>query len=95
MQPIPVLLPGKMCDARLWTPEVREALTGVVDADLTHDENIVAMATRALASFAGQLLPVGFSMGAIVAVEMAVQVPTEFAATLTHWLIDNEEDFAR
>ena len=64
-----------MCDARLWTPEVRDALTGAVDADLTHDESIVAMATRALASFAGQLLPVGFSMGAIVAIEMAVQAP--------------------
>ena len=95
MQPIPVLLPGKMCDARLWTPEVRDALPSAVDADLTLDESIVAMATRALASFAGHMLPVGFSMGAIVAVEMAVQAPVELAATLTHWLIDNEEDFAR
>lgn len=79
MQPTVVLLPGNMCDARLWTSEVRGALPGAVDANLTHDDSIVAMATRTLASFEGQLLPVGFSLGAIVAVEMAVQAPERIA----------------
>ena len=75
MLPTPILLPGNMCDARLWTAEVRVLLSGALDADLTRDARISAMAERALATTNGQLLPVGFSMGAIVAVEMAVQAP--------------------
>lgn len=75
MQPTPVLLPGNMCDARLWTTEVRSVFSGAIDADLTQDDSISAMAKRTLAATNGPLLPVGFSMGAIVAVEMAVQEP--------------------
>jgi pimeloyl-ACP methyl ester carboxylesterase len=75
MPPTPVLLSGNMCDARLWTPEVRAVLSGAYDADLTQDDSIAAMAECALAATNGPLLPVGFSMGAIVAVEMAVQAP--------------------
>ncbi len=75
----PVLLPGNMCDARLWTDAVRAVLPGAVDADLTHDDRIAAMAARALADCKGRLLPVGFSMGAIVAVEMWCQAPERIA----------------
>lgn len=75
MQPTPVLLPGNMCDARLWTNELRSVVSGAIDADLTQDDSIQAMAERALAATDGELLAVGFSMGAIVAVEMAVQAP--------------------
>lgn len=75
MKPTPVLLPGNMCDARLWTAEVRSVVSGAIDAELTLDDCIAAMAERALEATNGQLLPVGFSMGAIVAVEMAVQAP--------------------
>jgi pimeloyl-ACP methyl ester carboxylesterase len=71
----PVLLPGNMCDARLWTDAVRGALPGAVHADLTQDGTIAGMAARTLARFEGRLLPVGFSMGAIVAVEMWCQAP--------------------
>ena len=71
----PVLLTGNMCDARLWTADVRAVLRGAVDADLTRDDSISGMAARALAANAGPLLPVGFSMGAIVAVEMWCQAP--------------------
>ena len=79
MPPTPVLLPGNMCDARLWTTEVRAALSGALDADLTQDDGIADMAERALAATTGMLLPVGFSLGAIVAVEMAVQAPERIA----------------
>jgi len=79
MQPTPVLLPGNMCDARLWTADVRNVLTGAVDGDLTQDDSIAEMATRVLLATDGDLLPVGFSMGAIVAVEMAVQAPERIA----------------
>jgi pimeloyl-ACP methyl ester carboxylesterase len=70
-----VLLPGNMCDARLWTDDVRAVLNEPVDADLTQDGSIAAMAARTLAAVDGPLLPIGFSMGAIVAVEMALQAP--------------------
>ena len=75
----PVLIPGNMCDARLWTDQVRAMLPGAVDADTTRDDTIAAMAKRALAAADGPLLPVGFSMGAIVALEMARQQPDRIA----------------
>jgi pimeloyl-ACP methyl ester carboxylesterase len=79
-----VLLPGNMCDARLWR-ELPDALFGdsqMIHADLTEDLTISAMATRALKSTAGPLLPVGFSMGAIVAVEMARIAPERVAGLI-------------
>ena len=45
------------------------------DASLAQDDSIAAMAQRALSDTTGQLLLIGFSMGSIVAVEMAVQAP--------------------
>ncbi len=71
----PLLIPGNMCDSRLWTQAVRDALPGAVDADTTRDDTIAAMAARALSATTGPLLPVGFSMGAIVALEIARQAP--------------------
>ena len=77
-----ILLPGTMCDARLWSgggellrTVFGERSIGWTDADLTCDDSIAAMATRALAATDGPVLAIGFSMGAIVAVEMAVQSP--------------------
>ena len=79
-----VLLPGNMCDARLWR-ELPQALFGeaqMIHADLTKDMTITGMAARALKSAAGTLLPVGFSMGAIVAVEMARIAPERVAGLI-------------
>lgn len=83
MPPRIILLPGNMCDARLWrgNDEViiqtlsEHGMGAVVDADLIQDDSIAAMAERALSATQGPLLPIGFSMGAIVAIEMAVQAP--------------------
>ncbi len=83
MQPTAVLLPGNMCDARLWhggDNALRRVLAdagiaAVADADLTQDDTIAAMATRTLANGDGPLLAIGFSMGAIVAVDMWMQAP--------------------
>ncbi len=83
MLPQIVLLPGNMCDARLWRScdEViirtlsDHDMSPVVDVDLTKDDSIAAMAERALSKTNGRLLPIGFSMGAIVAIEMAVRAP--------------------
>ena len=79
----PVLLPGNMCDARLWRGGTEalikmisdQKLGAVFDASLAQDDNVAAMAQRALRKTTGPLLLIGFSMGAIVAVEMAVQAP--------------------
>ncbi len=86
--PLPLLIPGNMCDARLWDGAggaIRRALAAAtertaVDADTTQDDTIAAIAARALASTTGPLVPIGFSMGAIIAVEMAVQAPERIAA---------------
>lgn len=80
-----VLLPGNMCDDRLWrgnSAAIVEALSvrgPVFHADLGHDCNIAAMAARTLAAVTGPIVAVGFSMGAIVAVEMWVQAPERIA----------------
>ena len=71
-----------MCDARLWTGAVRAVLPGAVDADTTADDTIAGMAARALAATDGAVLPVGFSMGAIVALEMARQAPGRIAGAV-------------
>jgi len=76
-----LLIPGNMCDARMWRvePSLAAMLAGrglsVVDADTARDDTIAAMAARAVAAVAGPLVVVGFSMGAIVALEIARQVP--------------------
>ncbi len=81
-----ILIPGNMCDARLWRggggvlPDTLAAHgIDVRDADTAHDDSIAAMATRALALTEGPLLPIGFSMGAIVALDMARQAPERIA----------------
>lgn len=79
----PVLLPGNMCDARLWRGGNgalhamfgNHALAPAIDADLTLGNSIAAMAAATLRATSGPLLPIGFSMGAIVAVEMWTQAP--------------------
>jgi len=74
-----LLVAGNMCDDRLWRaqPSVAAMLGGrgvdVVGADTARDATIAGMAARALAQTTGPLLAIGFSMGAIVALEMARQ----------------------
>ena len=85
--PLPLLIPGNMCDARLWDGAggaIRTALAAAtaraaVDADTKQDDSIAAMAARALAATSGPLIAIGFSMGAIIALEMAVQAPERIA----------------
>jgi pimeloyl-ACP methyl ester carboxylesterase len=84
----PVLLPGNMCDARLWRGGdgiildcLRQSgFAEPVDADLAQGASIAAMAARTLTSVEGDVLPIGFSMGAIVAMEMWCQSPERIKA---------------
>lgn len=79
-----------MCDARLWRGgggaiiDVLQKFTPSLpfDADLAHDGSIAAMAARTLAHVTGRLLPIGFSMGAIVAAEMWRQAPERIAGMI-------------
>lgn len=84
--PTLVLLPGNMCDSRLWLGE--GSATGIVPmlagqkifhADLGRDDSIAAMAARTLSAIDGPIIACGFSMGAIVAVEMWCQAPERIA----------------
>lgn len=75
-----VLLPGHMCDARLFAPLVaalpdRASLVG----DLTEDDNVAAMALRVLASAPPRFALLGLSMGGIVAFEILRQAPERVA----------------
>ncbi len=80
-----LLIPGNMCDGVLWRaePSIAAMLGGrgysVSDADTRSDASIAAMAARALRNAAGPLLIVGFSMGAIVGLEIARQAAERVA----------------
>jgi pimeloyl-ACP methyl ester carboxylesterase len=76
-----LLLPGLLCDARLW----RDCLPPGVDAriaDLTQDDSVAAMAARALALVgdAPRFAVAGLSMGGYVAFEVLRQA----AARVSH-----------
>jgi pimeloyl-ACP methyl ester carboxylesterase len=73
-----LLLPGNMCDARLWQGgdhiivKAIEAMgLGWSHVDFQDDNTIEAMAARALSFCDGPIIPIGFSMGGIVALKMA------------------------
>ena len=70
-----VLLPGLICDARLW----RDVIAGLdqrsMVADLTQDDSIAAMAARTLAAAPARFALAGLSMGGYVALEIMRQAP--------------------
>jgi len=77
-QPV-VFLPGLLCDAQLWQPQV-EGLAERMQpwvADLTRDDTMAGMARRVLAEapFAKFALA-GLSMGGYVAMEVMRQAPS-------------------
>ena len=75
-----VLLPGHMCDARLFGP-LLEALPGLPSlvGDLTADDNVAAMARRVLATAPQRFALLGLSMGGIIAFEILRQAPERVA----------------
>lgn len=77
-----LLLSGNLCDDRLWLLAVRQALSDAglaVAIPALTQPSIAAMAATALAAAPGRVLPIGFSMGAIVAAETARVAPTRLA----------------
>ncbi len=81
--PTLLFLPGHMCDARAWRP-VADRIADM-GFDLTHvplneDDHVDGMARRALDLCDGPVIPVGFSMGAIVALAIERLAPQRVAA---------------
>lgn len=77
MRPTLLLLPGLLCDAALWAPQV-EALSDLADcrvADLSRDDSVEAMAGRAIADLPEKFAVAGLSMGGYVALAIMAMVP--------------------
>ena len=81
-RPTLLLLPGLLCDARLWRDQVA-ALAGrarCIVADLTREDSLGGMADRALAAAPeGPLCVAGLSMGGYVAFEILRRAPGRVA----------------
>lgn len=76
----PLLIPGLACDGELFAHQVA-TLDGAVVATAHLDAATVAeMAALLLAAHPGELVPVGCSMGGMVALEMARQAPRRVRA---------------
>ncbi|CAN7479946.1 alpha/beta fold hydrolase [Pseudoxanthomonas sp. LjRoot143] len=82
MPPYPLLLlPGLLCDARLWR-DPAEALADVADihhGDLTRDDSVAGMAARVLAAAPPVFALAALSMGGYVAFEILRQAPQRVA----------------
>lgn len=95
-----LLLPGLLCDARLWRDQVA-GLHDVADvrvADLTLDDGVAAMAQRALGGAPERFALAALSMGGYVAFEILRQAPervTRLALLATSASPDTAERAAR
>lgn len=77
-RPVLLLLPGLLCDARLWRDQVAafESSLRCVVVDLGQDDSLPAMAARAIAAAAASRFALcGLSMGGYVAFEVMRQAP--------------------
>lgn len=70
-----LLLPGMMCDARLWEPQLRVLDIPAAVADLTTHDNLVDMAAAVLDAAPASFAVAGLSMGGILAFELWRQAP--------------------
>ncbi len=79
---VPILfLPGTLCDARVFDALSSQiAANRALYADLTADLSVDEAATRILASLPECFIAVGFSLGAIVALELAARAPERVTA---------------
>ena len=70
-----MLLPGMLCDHRLWQHQADALGPNVHHADTTRDDNFEAMAERALEHAPPRFAIAGLSMGGILAFEIWRQAP--------------------
>ncbi|MFN8732039.1 MAG: alpha/beta fold hydrolase [Hyphomonadaceae bacterium] len=79
-QPTLVWIAGHMCDHRLWRDLGKISPYPNSYASITQFDCIEVLAQDALARVAGPIIPIGFSMGAIVALMMARLAPERVMA---------------
>ncbi|MBX6366588.1 MAG: alpha/beta fold hydrolase [Rhodospirillales bacterium] len=96
-----VLLPGLLCDAALWAPQV-SALRGLADpimiGDLTRHDSMAGMAEAVLAEAPPRFALAGLSMGGYCAFEIMRRAPervTRLALLDTSARPDTDEQRAR
>lgn len=95
-----VLLPGMMCDARLFEPQIN-AFSGVCDIsvpDIHLEASIIDIARAVLSSAPSEFALCGLSMGGIVAMEILRQAPSRVAKLAlldTNYLAEEEQVKAR
>ena len=77
-----MFLPGTLCDERLWAFQYAalSAEWPCVNVDYRNERSVADMAGVALGSRAGMLIPIGLSMGGMVALEMWCRAPQRVAA---------------
>ncbi len=69
-----ILLPGMMCDARLFAPQIK-ALPGAQIMPITAHDTVAALAADIIAQAPDRFALAGLSMGGIVAMEVLRQAP--------------------
>ncbi len=76
-KPTLILLPGLLCDAALWQPQIDRFSDrlDIVVADLTRDDSLRGMAGRVLAAAPARFVLAGLSMGGYVAQEILREAP--------------------
>jgi len=70
-----LLLPGLLCDARLWLASTEGLAATVQVADLTQHDSVAAMADAALSGAPPRFTLAGFSLGGCVALEVLARAP--------------------
>ena len=94
------LLPGLLCDAALWQPQLA-GLSGLAEswvADFTTQDSIEAMAESVLAAMPARFAVAGLSMGGYVALEIMARAPervTRLALLDTRAQADEAEESKR
>jgi pimeloyl-ACP methyl ester carboxylesterase len=81
--PAILLIPGNMCDERLWQPVAEDLASAghiVRHAPLLDQGSIGEMADAVRADIDTEVVAIGFSMGAIVGAELARRFPEAVAA---------------
>lgn len=95
-----VLLPGLLCDHRLWAAQLHalEARADVLVGDLTAADSMAGLAEQVLATAPARFALAGLSMGGYVAFEILRRAPervTRLALVDTQARPDSEESKAR
>ena len=95
-----VLLPGLLCDRRLFAPQVPALAAGrhVLIPELTQDDSVAGMAARVLGGAPPRFALAGLSMGGYVALEVMRQAPdrvTRLALLDTQARADTPEAMSR